>query len=121
MMSKNALAGTCTVTIDGVSVNVAGTFRYSVGEIERETLTGMSGIHGFKESYKAPFIEMTVRDSGSLSLKDFAAYTDVTVAAYLVNGKTILGQNMWLTGRIETDNNDATFTARFEGREVTES
>ncbi|EHS3657160.1 phage tail tube protein, partial [Escherichia coli] len=39
----------------------------------------------------------------------------------LVNGKTILGQNMWLTGRIETDNNDATFTARFEGQEVTES
>lgn len=29
-MSQNALAGTCTVTIDGVSVNVAGTFKYSV-------------------------------------------------------------------------------------------
>ncbi len=120
-MSQNALAGTCTVTIDGVSVNVGGSFKYSVGETERETLTGMSGIHGFKESYKAPYIEMTVRDPGSLSLNDFASYTDVTVAAYLVNGKTVIGQNMWLVGRIETDNNDATFTARFEGVSVTES
>lgn len=120
-MSKNALAGTCTVTVDGMSVNVAGSFKYSVGEKERETLTGMSGVHGFKESYKAPYIEMTVRDSGSLSLADFAGYTDVTVAAYLVNGKTVIGQNMWLVGRVETDNNDATFTARFEGTTVTES
>ncbi|OTB78663.1 phage tail protein, partial [Escherichia coli] len=31
------------------------------------------------------------------------------------------GQNMWLVGRIETDNNDATFTARFEGQTVSES
>ncbi|HAX5205293.1 TPA: phage tail protein [Escherichia coli] len=120
-MSNNAIAGTCTVTVDGMSVNVAGSFRYSVGEKERETLTGMSGVHGFKESYKAPYIEMTVRDSGSLSLADFAGYTDVTVAAYLVNGKTVIGQNMWLVGRIEMDNNDATFTARFEGTTVTES
>lgn len=119
-MSQNALAGTCTVTVDGVSVNVAGSFRYSVGTKQRETLTGMSGIHGFRESWVAPFIEMTIRDSGSLSLEDISGYTDVTVSAVLVNGKTVIGQNMWIVNRQEMDNNDGTFTARFEGVSVQE-
>lgn len=119
-MTQSAIAGTCTVTVDGVSVNVGGSFKYSVGTKQRETLTGMSGVHGFKESYVAPYIEMTIRDSGSLSLSDIADYTDVTVSAALVNGKTIIGQNMWIVNRQEMDNNDGTFTARFEGVSVAE-
>ncbi|UMR99565.1 phage tail tube protein [Escherichia coli] len=119
-MSRNAIAGTCTVTVNGVSVNVGGSFRYAVSSKRRETLTGMSGIHGFKESYVASFIEMTIRDTGSLSLEDIGNYTDVTVAAYLVNGKTVIGQNMWIVNSQEMNNDDGTFTARFEGVSVTE-
>lgn len=50
------LAGTATVTLDGMSINVGATFRYSVGDKRRESLTGMSGIHGFKETYVPPFM-----------------------------------------------------------------
>lgn len=115
-----ALAGTATVTLDGVSISVGGTFRYRIGRKNRETLTGMSGIHGFKETYVPPYIEMTVRDNGALNLDEIAEYTNITVVAELANGKTIMGQNMWIVNTQELDSQEATFTARFEGQEVTE-
>lgn len=119
-MARRPLAGTATVTLDGVSVNVAGTFRYRVGNKNRETLTGMSGIHGFKETFVPPYIEMAVRDHGGLDMDEIAGYTEITVVAQLANGKTIMGEGMWIVNTQEMDSQEATFTARFEGQSVIE-
>lgn len=117
---SNFLAGTATVTIDGVSVMVAGSFRYSVSKRNRSSLTGMSGIHGYKEVNVTPYIEMEVRDSGGLSMEDFNNQTNVTVAVQLANGKSLVGENMWVVNPQEIDSSEGTFTARFEGPNVTE-
>lgn len=119
-MSNRPLAGTATVTLDGMSVYVAGTFRYSVGNKKRETLPGMDGIHGFKETYVPPFIEIEIRDHGKLSMEDIANATDITVVAILANGKTIMGENMWNVTVPEVDTTQATLNARFEGQSVIE-
>ena len=117
---SRALAGTATVTLDGMSVNVAGTCRYLVCKKKRSTLKGMSGVHGYKEEHTQGFIEIEVRDSGSMGIADFDGYTNVTVVAILANGKTIIGENMWTVNEQEVDTNEATFTLRFEGRDVSE-
>ena len=116
---RNFLAGTATVTIDGVSVMVEGGFKYSTTTRERSSLSGMDGVHGYKEIHTPAYIEMTIRDGG-LSLEDFNDQVDVTVSAQLANGKTVVGSNMWLVGKPEVNSEEATFTARFEGREVVE-
>lgn len=117
---SGSLAGTATLTLDGMSVNVGGTFRYSIGNKTRETLTGMSGIHGYRETFRAPFIEAEIRDNGGLSLEEIATYTNITVVAVLANGKTIMGEGMWIVNNQDVDTQQATFTARFEGQSVIE-
>lgn len=47
--TTNRTAGTAYVTIDGVTVMVAGQLKYSHGKWDRSTLTGMDGVHGYKE------------------------------------------------------------------------
>jgi len=62
--TTNRLAGTAYVTCDGITVMVAGQFKYSPSITKRETLTGMDGVHGYRETPNAPYIAGQLRDSG---------------------------------------------------------
>lgn len=114
-MSANLIAGTAYVSVDGQTIPVAGQFKYSVGRVKRETLIGMDGIHGTKESFVAPYISCQVRDMGSASLADFNNQVNATVVAELANGKTIVGSGMWTVDTQEVDSEEATFTVKWEG------
>lgn len=48
--TSNRIAGTAYVTVNGVSVMVEGSFKYQPSTVNRTTLTGMDGVHGYKES-----------------------------------------------------------------------
>lgn len=119
--TSNRLAGTANVTVNGVSYMIAGQFKYSPSKVKRETMAGMSGVHGYKEKYVAPFISCQVRDSGGTTVADFNGMTNVTVVAELANGKTIIGSGMWTVESQEVDSEEAVFDVRWESVEVTES
>ncbi|MFS7253265.1 phage tail tube protein [Rahnella rivi] len=119
--TSNRLAGTAFVTTNGVSIMVAGQFKYSPSKLKRETLTGMDYVHGYKEKPAAPFISCQVRDSGGTTVADFTDMTNVTVVAELANGKTIIGTGMWTVESQEVDSEDAVFDVRWEGFDVVES
>lgn len=119
--TTNRLAGTAQVTVDGVTIMVAGQFKYSPSTIKRETLTGMDTVHGYKEKPVAGFISCQVRDSGGTTVADFNGQTNVTVTAVLANGKTIIGSGLWTVEAQEVDSEDAVFDVRWEGTSVTES
>ncbi|ARF52786.1 phage tail tube protein [Pantoea stewartii] len=119
--TTNRLAGTATVTVDGLSIMVAGNFKYAVAKNKRETLTGMDRVHGYKEKPTAGFISCQVRDSGGTTVSDFNDQTNVTVTAELANGKTIIGSGMWTVEAQEVDSEDAVFDVRWESDSVQES
>lgn len=119
--TTNRLAGTAEVTVDGVTIMVAGQFKYSPSTVKRETLTGMDTVHGYKEKPVAGFISCQVRDSGGTTVADFNGQTNVTVTAVLANGKTIIGSGLWTVEAQEVDSEDAVFDVRWEGTSVTES
>lgn len=118
--TTNRLAGTAYVTVDGLTVMVAGQFKYSVSKVERTTLTGMDSVHGYKEKPRAPFISYQARDSGGTSLEGLNDATNVTVVVELANGKTVIGENMWSVNTQDVDSEEATFDMRWEGGSVTE-
>ncbi|CAI1756908.1 phage tail tube protein [Serratia proteamaculans] len=118
--TTNRLAGTAYVTTDGVTVMVAGQFKYSPGKVERSTLTGMDGVHGYKEKPRAPFISYQARDSGGTSIAQINDSTNVSVVVELANGKTIIGENMWSVNTQDVDSEEAVFDVRWEGGSVTE-
>ncbi|WP_017491266.1 phage tail tube protein [Rahnella sp. NRRL B-41462] len=119
--TSNRLAGTASVTTNGVTIMVAGQFKYSPSTVKRETLTGMDRVHGYKEKPSAPYISCQVRDSGGTTVADFNGMTDVTVVAELANGKTIIGTGMWTVESQEVDSEDAVFDVRWESFSVVES
>lgn len=115
------LAGTAYVTVDGLTVMVEGSFKYKPTRVKRETLTGMDGVHGYKEKPSAGSISMSLRDSRGTSVIGFNNQTSVTVVAQLANGKTIIGSNMWTVDEQEVDSEDAKFDVKWEGLSVTEN
>lgn len=119
--TSNRLAGTASVTTNGVTIMVAGQFKYSPSTVKRETLTGMDRVHGYKEKPSAPYISCQVRDSGGTTVADFNDMTNVTVVAELANGKTIIGTGMWTVESQEVDSEDAVFDVRWESFSVVES
>lgn len=119
--TSNRLAGTASVTTNGVTIMVAGQFKYSPSTVKRETMTGMDRVHGYKEKPSAPYISCQVRDSGGTTVADFNDMTDVTVVAELANGKTIIGTGMWTVESQEVDSEDAVFDVRWESFSVVES
>lgn len=119
--TTNRLAGTANVTVDGVTIMVAGDFEYTPSKVKRETLTGMDGVHGYKETPIPGAISATIRDSGGTTVADFNDQTNVTVVAVLANGKTIIGSGLWSVDQQNVKSEDATFPVKWEGISVTES
>ena len=119
--APNRLAGTCYLTVDGVSYMLAGDFAYKVSGVSRETLKGQDGIHGYSETPQPGYIAATLRDASNLSIADINGMSNATVVAELANGKTIIGRNMWTTDQQESKSSDATIEVKWEGPSVTEN
>ncbi|WP_145601746.1 phage tail tube protein [Yersinia frederiksenii] len=119
--SSNRLAGTVYVTVDGITIMVAGQFKYSPSKVKRETVMGMDGIHGYKETVVAPSISCTIRDSGGVSISDFNDQTNVNIVCELANGKTIIGSGMWSVSTLVVDSTEGTVDVSWEGGSVTEN
>ncbi|MGL4859522.1 MAG: phage tail tube protein [Enterobacteriaceae bacterium] len=118
--TSNRLAGTAYVTVNGMTIMVAGQFKYSVSKVERTTLGGIDGIHGYKEKPTAGSISCQVRDGRGTSVSDFNGQTNVTVIVELANGKTVIGNNLWTVETQEVDSEEAIFDVKWEGRDVKE-
>lgn len=119
--TSRRLAGTAYVTVNGITIMVAGQFKYSPSTWKRETLVGMDYVHGYKETPNAPFISCQVRDSGGTSVADFNGQTNVNIVVELANGKTIIGTGMWTVDTQEVDSADAVFEVKWESGSVTEN
>lgn len=119
-MSSNLIAGTAQVTTDGVTQQLEGGLKYSVATVKRTALVGKDGFHGWREDPVAPYIEMVLRDNGTLTLASFNAMRNSTIVATLANGKIVTGRNMGAVDVQESDTEDSKFTVRFEGPQVSE-
>lgn len=117
----NLLAGTGSLSADGVVYQIAGGFKYSPSTVKREPLTGPDGFHGWKETPVPGSISATLRDSSALSVATLNKMRDVTVVVRLANGKTIIGRNMGTTDSQEVDSMEATVEVKWEGPSVTEN
>jgi hypothetical protein len=116
----NNLAGTAAITSNGRNFRLAASAKYSVNTVKRETLTGMDGVHGFKETPVPGWISATLRDAGDLTVADFEAMVDETVVLELANGKTVTGNGVWTVDAQEVDAAEGTFDVKWEGPSVTE-
>lgn len=119
--SSNRLAGLASITVGGTTYMLVGDFIYRPSTVTRETLAGMDGIHGFKETPAPGRIEATIRDAGGLSVNSFNNMVNVSVVGQLANGKTIVGNSLWTTEPPEVNAVEGSFKVIFEGVDVSET
>lgn len=114
------VAGTAFIKVDGQQLALAGSLTVDPTLVEREGLTGLSGVVGYKENNMVPSIEMEVFVTQDTNLKVLKDATDVTVTAELANGKVFSLRNAWLASRIAMNAAEGTASLKFEGHQMEE-
>jgi Phage tail tube protein len=118
-MSKK-VAGVCYIKVDGRQYDLRGNLKVSPSILERETVAGMDGVHGYIERPRAAWIEFDITDAAGLSLKEIDALTGVTVTAELAGGKVYVLPDAWSVGARELDASQGQMTVRFEAADCEE-
>lgn len=117
--TTNRVAGTVFLSIAGQRVALAGEFAYQVSGVTREAKTGQDGFHGVKEKITTGNITGKLRDGGGVSLVALSALINETVVAELINGKTVIGRNMFWSGDpAKADAEEAEIEFKMEGPDV---
>jgi hypothetical protein len=120
--APNALAGTCYVTIDGVSYDIVGEGSYQCSGGSREALNGQNGFHGYKEKPMPGNMKWKGRNSSAVAIAALNGCVNSSVVFELINGKTIIGRNMFRNGEpITVDTEEGEFDLEFTGKSVTEN
>jgi len=109
------VAGVCYFKVNGEQFSVAGECTVSPEESERESLTGLAGVAGYKEMPRAAFIEVEVFTTENFDIQNVAKVDDGTVTAELANGQVWALRNAWKVGASDMSANNGTTTIRFEG------
>ena len=116
--TSRRLAGITSFTVNGSSFNVTE-FAWDPGPVERETMTSLSGVDGYRELPVAAYISGKFRDGQPVNVSGFVGQTNATIVVQLANGKQVVGHNLWYVGRPGVSGADATFDFRFEGAQGT--
>ena len=116
--AANRVAGVAYCYVDGVKIDLGGKITVSPWGTEKESVKGLSGTVGYKETPVTPFIEIEVITTPDLNLAAFQSVRSSTVIAELANGQTWTLRNAWTTTKPDMDGAEGTATLRFEGRDI---
>ena len=119
-MGNNRRAGIIHLKINGEMQDAKGDFTYNLGHPIREEIIGSDGVHGYKETPQAAFIEGAITDRSDLKLADFVTIDDGTVTLELANGKTIVLSEAWFAGEGSGTTGESEIAVRFASRKQAE-
>jgi hypothetical protein len=114
-MANKRVAGTCYVYQDGRQVSLGGTFNIGPSTVNRESVSGLSGRVGVKETWVSSYMEAEIIKTPDLRLTDIEKITDATITAELADGTTAVLYNACQVGELEYSAADGTVTVRWDG------
>lgn len=109
------VAGTAYFKVNGLQYSIRGNMTIALGGVERESVVGLDGYHGIKETPVAAFIECDITTTADLDIATLQRAENVTVTAELSNGKVAVLYNAYQVNNLEIDAVEGQLTARFEG------
>jgi hypothetical protein len=92
------VAGICYVKVDGEQLEVAGGIEVPIVDVKRETVMGLAGPAGIKETALEPFIKLSAIFMPSFPLATLQTNTAMTITAELANGKVYTLSGAFLKG-----------------------
>ncbi|MDY6323249.1 MAG: phage tail tube protein [Succinivibrio sp.] len=116
MATEKKIAGTCYLKIDGAQVSVNGDVEFPVTLVNREARMGSTGVVGYSETDRVPFLNLTVNLEPTFPIEAVRTNDDMTLTAELANGWVYTLQGAWLEGEINGNASDGTVTLNFSGQ-----
>lgn len=114
---KNRIAGTCYVSVDGDQLELAGKCTASLDSSEKEGLSGLSGVAGYKEMPRVPFIDIEAFVPKGFPMAKIRDRDDLVITVNLANGMNGVLSESWLAGALEVDGAEGKVNIKFEGKE----
>ena len=108
------IAGTTTIIADNMQLSLKGSITLAVSDNERESVMGLDGRHGWKETKVTPFVEVTVSLTEELDLQQISAVENATIQVKLANGKAAIFSGAVQTKQPELNPEEGEVTLRFE-------
>lgn len=109
------VAGTCYIKVDGQQLEVSGGVEVPTTDKNRESVLGSSGVAGFKETHRAPYVKVTAIFRDDFPLQMLADGTDMTVTAELPAGQVYTLSSAYQVGEPSAKADDGTIEITFEG------
>lgn len=114
---KNRIAGVCFLSVDSDQLELAGKLNCSLDPAEKEGLSGLSGVAGYKETPRVPFIDIEVFVPKGFPMAKIRDRDDLVITADLANGMSGVLSEAWLAGAIELDGGEGKTNLKFEGKD----
>lgn len=109
------VAGTCYVKIDGDQLEVSGGLEVPSTSVTRETVMGINGVGGYKETARKPSVKVSAIVRADFPLARLAEATDMTVTAEFPAGQVYTLSGAYLVGEPTVKADDGTTELEFEG------
>ena len=109
------IAGICFVKVDGEQLEVAGSVECPLLDVKRETVMGLSGPSGYKETAMEPYVKLTANFVPGFPIEKLRTGTDMTVTTELANGKVYTLSGAFLKGETAAKGDDGTLDLEFGG------
>ena len=109
------VAGICYIKADGAQLEVKGGVEIPFSPVSRETVMGLAGVAGFKETAQRPFIKITAVFTRDFPINQLVNTTNMTITAELANGKVYTLTNAYLEGEAISNGEEGTTELEFSG------
>jgi len=114
-MAMRRVAGTAYLKVDGVQLALKGGIEVDPTSVTREPVTGLDGVHGWKETPKAPSIVVTVTKTPEIRLAAIAGWTGKTVTAEIADGTTYVLSDAFQSGELKLNGTEGEVPITFVG------
>lgn len=109
------VAGICYIKVDGEQLEVSGGVECPITDLKRETVMGLSGPAGLKETALEPYVKVTAIFMPSFPIDTLRTSTEMTVTAEMPNGKVYTLSGAFLKGEPSAKADDGTSELEFGG------
>lgn len=109
------LAGVCFCKVDGDMLNLEGSITISPAEATREAIVASTGVIGYRETPRAPTVEVTTYPESKAQIATLMNSTALTVTAELANGLVYTLAEAFVSGEPSFDAEAGTATITFTG------
>lgn len=109
------VAGICYIKVDGSQLEVKGGVECALAPTKKETVMGLAGNAGYKETAERQYIKVTAILTNDFPIANIQQGTNMTITVEMANGKIYTLTGAWLEGESGANGEEGEIELEFTG------